>query len=165
MQSLEPSRSAPNSSTAPEAAPLSRTRSATAKHPRLARVFSAQHLDDASIYHGGDHESRYHDGDIETRICDELEKTDLEAQNDIHFHGESSNEKTRTGVSEPQDLEANLQRKPTNQSVKDSNLVGSQDAKKAWKLWLTWPRSPGMALTIQRIQKTGLWEGSGLPLS
>ncbi len=68
MPYLGPIHSAPVPGTAPTRPQINRARSSTGNnHTHLSRVFSAQYLDDVSIYHGGD--KRHNDiGQHEFRV-------------------------------------------------------------------------------------------------
>ena len=115
MPELEPSRSAPAPSSAP------RVQLPPDRH--LQRVFSAQHLDDISNYHDGDHHSKEHDGDIETQYSDELEQVRNEDYDEAARKGEDEVPEVRMGVPDTRDLEANLEKKKSTRSIKDPNLV------------------------------------------
>ena len=122
MPNLEPSRSAPNPS--PISRPhRSRPRSNSANYPRLHHVFSAQHLDDASTYHGGDHDSQHRDADagtLDSTASDEVKKKD---DIDAEKVGEEEVQAVRMGIRNTRDLEANLEKKRSARSVKAANLV------------------------------------------
>lgn len=115
MPELQPSRSAPTQ--------LTRSRSNAATRPRLERFFSAQHLDDVSLYHGGDHESNYHNDDNESEHTDELEQVRNQDYDEALRKGEDELPEVRTGISDTRDLEANLEKKQSKRSIKDPNLV------------------------------------------
>lgn len=117
MPDLEPSRSAPATTrTEPTRAPIGRARSSTAVS-RLTRLFSAQHLDDVSNYHGGDHESQ------QTDDSDTLEQLRQEDYDEAQRHGHKEVEEVRMGIRDTRDLEANLEKMPSTSSIKDPNLV------------------------------------------
>lgn len=122
MPDLKPSPSESTPSSTPRAQ-LRRGRSNTTSRPDLQRVFSAQHLDDVSNYHGGDHESKYRDGDDETEYSDELEQVRNEDYDEAARNGEAEVSEVRMGVPDVRDLEANLEKKQTTRSIKDPNLV------------------------------------------
>lgn len=122
MPELEPSRSAPNPSSAP-GTQLTQSRSNTASRPHLERFLSAQHLDDVSIYHGGDHESNDHDDDNETESIDELEQVRSQDYDEASRKGEDEVPEVRMGVADTRDLEANLEKILSRRSIKDPNLV------------------------------------------
>ena len=115
MPELEPSRSAPTPSSAP------RVHLSPGRH--LQRVFSAQHLDDISNYHDGDHDSKEQDGNIETEYSDELEQVRNEDDDEAARKGEDEVPEVRMGVLDTRDLEANLEKKKSTRSIKDPNLV------------------------------------------
>lgn len=124
MPDLKPSPSESTPSSTPRAQ-LRRGRSNTTSRPDLTlqRVFSAQHLDDVSNYHGGDHESKYRDGEDETEYSDELEQVRNEDYDEAARNGEAEVSEVRMGVPDVRDLEANLEKKQTTRSIKDPNLV------------------------------------------
>ena len=90
-----------------------------ANRPSIQHVFSAQHLDDISHYHGGEHDSKHQDQDNETEYSDELEH-DNEDFDEAARKGEDEVPQLRLDA---RDLEANLEKKPTTRSIKDPNLV------------------------------------------
>ena len=104
-------------------AQLSRATSYTVTPPGLTRVFSAQHLDDVSTYHGDDHGSNYDDEKNESVFSDEPEH--LKNDNDDEAVRQSQDEvlEARTDVPNTQDLEASLEKKQSIRSVKHPNLV------------------------------------------
>lgn len=122
MPILSPSRSAPTPSSGPRAQ-FSRGRSNTASRHQLHHVFSAQHLDDASDYHAGDHDSQYNEKDNETEYSDELEQVRNEDYDEAVRNGEDEVSEVRMGIRDTRDLEANLEKKQTTRSIKDPNLV------------------------------------------
>ena len=122
MTDLSPSHSTPTPSQAFELQ-LQRGASNTARSPDLEHVFSAQHLDDVSHYHGGDHDSNYQHSDIETEYSDEHEQVSNEDDDEAARKGEDEVSDVRTGIRHTRDLEANLEKKPTTRSIKDPNLV------------------------------------------
>lgn len=83
----------------------------------MTRLFSAQHLDDVSIYHGGDHESQ------QTDDSDTLEKLRQEDDDEARRHGDEEVEEVRMGVRDTRDLDATLEKKQSTRSVKDPDLV------------------------------------------
>ena len=86
----------------------------------LVRIFSAQHLDDYSVYH--DHEVAS-DDDSYTDVSEELTKEDEEAARE---EGLNEDPRVDMGVAGQRDLEAGgvpLEKKKTSRSTKDSNLV------------------------------------------
>ena len=115
MTGLSPSQSARTPSQG-FAAQIQRGSSNTTRRPDIEHVFSAQHLDDVSLYHGGDHDSRYQDSDIETEYSDEHEQVTNEDYDEAARRREDA-------VPNARDLEANLEKKPTTRSIKDPNLV------------------------------------------
>ena len=123
MPQLESSRSAPTPSSGPPTR-LTRSRSNAASRPRPERFFSAQHLDDVSIYHGHDHDSNYHDDeDNESGYTDELEQVRNQDYDEALRKGEDEVPEVRMGVSDTRYLEANLEKKQSKRSIKDPNLV------------------------------------------
>lgn len=121
MSGLEPTRSAPTAQ--PRRPPAGRARSSTAAYPRLTNVYSAQHLDDVSDYHGGDHDSQYRDHGGETSDLDNLEKARQDDYDDAEKYGDEDDSEVRDGVPNTKDLESKLEKKPTTRSIKDPNLV------------------------------------------
>ncbi len=126
MSDLKYSRSAPTPSPGSRAQ-LPRGRSNTASRSDLTQVYSAQHLDDASNYHGGDHVFNQDEGN-ETDCSDKLEQVRNQDYDDAAREGEDEFSEVRMGVLDIRDLEANLEKKPTTRSVKDPNLVRVIDA-------------------------------------
>lgn len=126
MPELEPSRSAPTPSLGP-GTPLTRSRSNTASRPHPERFFPAQHLDDVSIYHGGDHESNYHDDANETEYTDDLEQASNQDHDEASKKGEDEVPEIRIGISDTRDLETNLEKKRSRRLIKDPNLVRAID--------------------------------------
>lgn len=122
MPELDSSRSAPTPSSG-LATRLTRSRTSDASRPRLERFFSAQHLDDVSIYHGGDHDSIYHNDDNGSEYVDELEQVRNQGYDEALKKGEDEVPEVRMGISDTRDLEANLEKKQSKRSIKDPNLV------------------------------------------
>ena len=122
MTDLSPSHSAPAPNQGFEAQ-LQRSTSNTARRPDIQRIYSAQHLDDVSHYHGGDHDSNCHDNDIETVYSDEHDQVAEEDYDEAARKGEDEVPEVRMGIRDVRDLEANLEKKPTTRSIKDPNLV------------------------------------------
>ena len=104
-------------------AQLSRATSNTVTSLDLTRVFSAQHLDDVSTYHGGDHGSNYDDEKNEFVCSDEPEQVRNEDDDQAVGQGRDEVLETRTDVLNTQDLEANLEKKQSIRSFKPPNLV------------------------------------------
>lgn len=104
-------------------AQLQRGHSNPTRRPDIQHVLSAQHLDDVSHYHGGDHDSKYQDNDIETEYSDEHEQVTNEDYDEAARKGEDEVPEVRMGIRDAKDLEANLEKKPTTRSIKDPNLV------------------------------------------
>ena len=126
MPELRPSRSAPTPISAP-GTQFTRSRSKTASRPHVERFFSARHLDDVSIYHGGDHGSDYHDDDNETESIDELEQVRSQDYDEAAKTGEDEVPEVRMGISDTRDLESNLEKRRSRRSIKDPNLVRAID--------------------------------------
>ena len=120
MPELKPSSSASSSSSRPRAQ-LSRRPS------NLQCVFSAQHLDDASNYHGGDHDSKTWDEDDESEYPDDLERMRKSDDDEAAREGKEEAPEVRVGVLDRQDIEANLEKKQSTRSIKDPNLVRAVD--------------------------------------
>lgn len=93
----------------------------------LQRVFSAQHLDDASEYHSGDHKSKGQDEDSQTEDSDDLEQVRNNDHEEEPREGKEEAPGLRIGVVDRQDLEANLEKTRSTRSVKDPNLVRAVD--------------------------------------
>ncbi|KAL8806845.1 MAG: hypothetical protein Q9182_001105 [Xanthomendoza sp. 2 TL-2023] len=92
--------------------------------PRLLRVFSGQHLDDYSTYHGRD--SVQFDRGEDTLADEESDLSDEGAKENQNELGEKLPEETvevRNGVANVWDLEAPLKKARSSKSVKDPNLV------------------------------------------
>lgn len=122
MPESGPSRSAPNPTSAP-GTQLTQSRSNTASRLHLERFLSAHHLDDVSIYHGGDHESNDRDDDNETESIDGVEQVRSQDYDEASKKGEDEVPEVRAGTSDTRDLEANLEKKSSRRSIKDPNLV------------------------------------------
>lgn len=142
MPELKLSRSAPTPSSVPRAQ-IRRGRSNTASRPHLRHVFSAQHLDDVSNYHGGDYDSKLEDEDDQTEYSDELEQVRNEDFDEAARNGEDEVPEVRMGVLDTRDLEANLEKKQSTRSIKDPNLVswdGPEDPEnpKNWTFGRKW---------------------------
>ncbi|KAK4693464.1 hypothetical protein P7C71_g3938, partial [Lecanoromycetidae sp. Uapishka_2] len=142
MSKLEPIRSAPAPGTTLSRPQSNRSRSNTANsYPRLSRVFSAQHLDDVSTYHGGDHDAYIPDyDDEETDTSEELTK---EHDEEAMSRGEDEVDQVRMGIRDTRDLSPNLEKKQTTRSIKDPNLVswdGPEDPAnpKNWSFKMKW---------------------------
>lgn len=116
MPGLQPSRSAPTPRSR-SVAPLQYERSSIAESPNIQRVFSAQHLDDVSHYHGGDHD------DNETEYFNEREHVRNEDYDEAARKGEDEVSEVRKGGLDARDLEGNLEKNQTTISIKDPNLV------------------------------------------
>lgn len=127
MPQLGPIRSAPTPVSAPSAQPY-RPGSYKARAPSLQRVFSAQHLDDVSDYHHGDHDAPHNDRINDTEFSDESEKIRDEDNDDAEKESEDEVPESRMGIPNMRDLEANLEKKQRSQrSIKDPNLVRTID--------------------------------------
>ena len=122
MTDLSPSHSAPTPTQGFEAQ-RQRSSSNTARRPDIQHIYSAQHLDDVSHYHGGDHDPNCQDNDIETEYSDEHEQVTDEDYDEAARKGEDEVPEVRLGIRDARDLEANLEKKPTTRSIKDPNLV------------------------------------------
>ena len=126
MPDLGPIRSAPTPISKPSAQPH-RTGSHKVSAAPLQRVFSAQHLDDISDYHHGDHDAPHNDRENDTESSDESEKIRDEDNDDAAEDGEDEVPESRMGVPDTRDLEANLEKKQSKKSskrsLKDPNLV------------------------------------------
>ncbi|KAL8689865.1 MAG: hypothetical protein Q9224_004542 [Gallowayella concinna] len=92
--------------------------------PQLSRVFSGQHLDDYSIYHGrasvqidrGDD----HLADEESDLAEEVAK---EENKELAEKLSEGAVEVRNGVANVRDLEVPLEKKQSSKSAKDPNLV------------------------------------------
>ena len=121
------------------------------RRPNLSRIFSAQYLDDHSVYHH-DNEAAS-DDDTDTDVSEELTQEE--------------NEETRKDWLK-RDLEAGgapLEKKKTSRSVKDPNLVGMLEGLAGCEVrsraLIRVPRSNGTGPLIPRIQRTGLASKDG----
>lgn len=125
MPELELAHSAPTIRTIePPRAQFTRAQSSTTtSYPRLQHVFSAQHLDDVSNYHGGDHDSTDRDGDNETEYSEGSENVKNDDLEQAVSHGQEQNPELRTGVYKTRDIDPKLEKKETTRSIKDPNLV------------------------------------------
>ena len=141
MPELGPIRSAPTPISKPSPQPR-RSSSYKATAAPLQRVFSAQHLDDVSHYHHGDHDAPHNDRDNDTESSDESEKIREEDNDDAAEEGEDEVPESRMGVPDTRDLEANLEKKQSKRSSKrsrkDPNLVRAIDCILGkMTIWLT----------------------------
>lgn len=93
---------------------------ASARQPRLSRVFSAQHIDDHSHYHSyGEH----HDQQSESTSSDDSDcAEEVEREKDR----ETGDGELRDGVVNERDVEAPLEKTKSSRSVKDPNLVSTK---------------------------------------
>ena len=92
--------------------------------PHLHRFFSAQHLDDQSVYHAGhDIESEDESSSSRYDLSEQVtEKDDEEARE----HDQDEVGEERMGVPNARDVEAGrapLEKRATTRSIKDPNLV------------------------------------------
>jgi len=99
------------------------TSKASARPPRLSRVFSAQHFDDHSHYHSyGEHHSQQ--SEPTSRDDSEfVEKVEYEDDREAGDSAEDDYVETRDGVFNEGDVEAPLEKTKSARSVKDPNLV------------------------------------------
>lgn len=149
MSDLKHSSSAPT--------PNSRLREQLARSSTASRaalrlsVFSAQHLDDNSDYHGGDHDSRLVDEDNNSEYSDESEQVRNEDYDEAAREGLDEVSEVRGGVLSVRDLEASLEKRQSTRSIKDPNLVrmidsyfSRDDGMVDWLLIgiMGWPRRP-----------------------
>lgn len=141
MPILEAIHSAPAPGTAPSTTQISRSRSSIGNnYPYLSRVFSAQHLDDASSYHGGALDPYTPNYDDETDTSEGLRK---ERDEEAIERGEVEVNEVRMGIRDTRDLGSNLEKKQTTRSIKDPNLVswdGPDDPAnpKNWSFKMKW---------------------------
>ena len=113
---IRPSASAPPRPNRANSAHSNRSRSTK---PALARVHTAQHLDDTSIYHQHN-EADPHDDD------DTSEQLQSEDDEEARKEGLAVQSEVRMGVPDEKDLEAGsplFEKKKSSRSVKDPNLV------------------------------------------
>lgn len=100
------------------------SRPRSTSRPDLSRVFTGQHLDDHSTYHGRDSVSSNRE---EEHSTDELSDLSEEvAKKEDSELGEKLPEETvevRNDVANIRDLEAPLEKKQSAKSVRDPNLV------------------------------------------
>lgn len=92
--------------------------------PHLHRFFSAQHLDDQSVYHA-DHDI-YSEDESSSTGYDLSEQVTEKDDEETREHGRDEIDEERMGVRNTRDLEAGrppLEKRPTTRSVKDPNLV------------------------------------------
>ena len=128
MPELAPSRSAPATTIVPPGRELCRSQTNPSSRPDLSRVYSAQHLDDVSVYHGPDHESQYRDEEDECGDSDVSEKLREEDDEKALSRGKEQLPEVQMGVPDTRDLEANkLEKKQSTRSTKDPNLVRAED--------------------------------------
>ena len=134
---------------------------ASAHQPRVSRVFSAQHIDDSSYYHG---HADLHSEKLEATpaegsdFCEKVAIEDgLGAGDDVAECSE-----TREGIVNERDLEAPLEKTKSARSARDPNLVGTA---KVGRLGHTnvCIRLLGTAPRIRRIPRIGQDGADGLP--
>ena len=93
--------------------------------PHLHRFFSAQYLDDQSVYHA-EHDIESEDETSSTGY-DLSEQVTEKDDDEAREHGQDQVEEERMGVPNERDLEAArappLEKRQTSRSVKDPNLV------------------------------------------
>lgn len=92
--------------------------------PHLHRFFSAQHLDDQSLYHV-DHDIQ-HEDDSSSTESDLSQQVTEKDDEDTRKQGRDEIDEERMGVVNERDLEAvmpSLEKRQTTRSVKDPNLV------------------------------------------
>jgi len=127
MPDLKPSRSVPTTTTAPIGINFHRTHTNTSNPPHPSPVFSTQHLDDMSVYNGGDHDSQCHEAE-DAEDSDTLEKMNKDDEDDARRHGQDAVPEVRMGVRDTRDLEANnLEKQESQKSIRDPNLVRAYD--------------------------------------
>ena len=122
MSALEPIRTN-NSARRTRSRSQSAPSASSNRQPRLSRVFSAQHLDDHSHYHG--HDER-HGQQLEATSSEESDYTEkVEREEEKELGGNTGEESTeiREGIVNERDVEAPLERIKSTRSVKDPNLV------------------------------------------
>ncbi|KAL9127173.1 MAG: hypothetical protein Q9217_003906 [Psora testacea] len=109
-----------------------RSTTSSSNQYNVCRVFSAQHLDDGSVYHG-------HDNDREDRgLSPSDESGDLSEQALSEAECKSgSDEVDEHEIRDEKDIEAPLEKKRTTRSIKDPNLVGRIDDPENPKNWTT----------------------------
>lgn len=90
---------------------------ASARQPRLSRVFSAQHIDDYSHYHSyGEHQ----DQQLQPTTSDD---SDFAEDVEIEKDREPGDGELRDRVVNERDVEAPLEKTKSSRSTKDPNLV------------------------------------------
>ncbi len=93
---------------------------ASARQPRLSRVFSAQHLDDHSDYHShGEHYNQQ----LEPTSNDD---SDSAEEGEREKDRETDNGELRDGITNERDVEAPLEKTKSSRSIKDPNLVSTK---------------------------------------
>ena len=137
MPELDPSKTAPKTQSQPNRPQSTRARASSSdSRPRISRVFSAKHPDDASAYNGGDHDTRHEETGKETEETGESEYSEKEMEQDDEDAigaGKDEIEDVQMGVRATRDLEsgASLEKKQTARSAKsaksakDPNLVSN----------------------------------------
>ena len=132
--------------------------------PDLARIPTAQHLDDQSVYHsshGEDHEddeSTEEESDLSEKVTEEDNNETASEQ------GTKVDGTVRAGV---KDLESGgrvLKREKSTRSTKDPNLVGNARKIVTPHKLMQWHRSLGLDQTTRQIRRTGRERLSGLLL-
>lgn len=132
---------------------------------KLARIPTAQHLDDQSIYHpphGEDHE----DDEFIEEGSDLSEKVTEEDNNETASEqGAKVDGTTRAGAKDLESGRRELKREKSTRSNKDPNLVGHTRETVTSRKLMQWHRSLGMGQTTLQIRRTGRERRSGLLLS
>ena len=93
--------------------------------PQISRVFTGQHLDDHSTYHGRDSRIVNNDDSIGDEESDLSERVSREENEELGEKLPSETVEVRNGVANVRDLEAPLEKKQSSKSAKakDPNLV------------------------------------------
>ena len=141
MPNLRPIRSAPAPGSVPYRPQIDHVQSGMAtSQPSLARFYSAQHLDDCSLYHGNKNDSYSPENEAGTDTLEKLRRQDDEEALD---HGEIEREEVPVGNRNTRDLSPSLARQKSSRSIEDPNLVswdGPDDPKnpKNWSFKMKW---------------------------
>jgi len=134
---------------------------ASARPPRLSRVFSAQHIDDHSHYHSYD---EHHGQQSEPTSSDDSDFADQIEHEDDREAGDSVGDEyteIRDGVANEQDVEAALEKTKSSRTIKDPNLVSTDAVSaKAIKLMseqgdMEWPRRHGEPKELDKTPQVG----------
>lgn len=94
---------------------------------RLSRVYSAQHIDDYSHYHGHDERYGQQSEATSSEESDFSEKVEREEDSVARENAGEETAEVREGVVNERDVEAPLEKTQSSRSIRDPNLVRAVD--------------------------------------